>query len=292
MTANAIIERPPWLKKRLVMNNAPAGTSKILSEEAIHTVCSSAFCPNQNECLSHGQATFLLLGDVCTRACAFCAVKKGMPQAAGRGESFAVTETVKKLGLRYAVLTSVTRDDLEDGGASQFVNVIRAIRQYSKEVKVEVLTPDFKGNEKAVKTVIDASPDVFGHNIETVERLYFTVRAGADYHRSLNLLRYVKKLNPSGLTKSSIMAGLGESAEELLSAMKDLRQAGCDILTIGQYLRPRKDNLSVAKYVKPREFGRFKEAALGLGFKYCASGPFVRSSYLAEEAYNSIKGAL
>ena len=290
--ANIITERPSWLKKRLVMNSAPAGTSNILSEEAIHTVCASAFCPNQNECLSNGQATFLLLGDLCTRTCAFCAVKKGMPQAAGGDESFAVTETVKKLDLRYVVLTSVTRDDLEDGGAGQFVNVIRSIRQYSKGIKIEVLTPDFRGNGEAVRRVSDAKPDVFGQNIETVERLYRTVRAGADYHRSLNLLRYVKKLNASGLTKSSIMVGLGESEEELLSAMKDIRRAGCDILTIGQYLRSRPDNLPVAKYIRPQEFDKFKEAALEMGFKYCASGPFVRSSYLAEEAYNSIKGAL
>ncbi len=281
--------RPPWLKKRLIQNSALADTRKILSEERIHTVCESSICPNQNECFANSQATFLLLGDICTRGCAFCSAKRGSAKGViDEDEPRRILDAVRRLGLRYVVITSVTRDDLEDGGADHFAKTICLIKKYSQSIKIEVLIPDFKGDRKAIERVTEAGPDVFGHNIETVERLYKRARAGADYNRSLELLRYVKEIKPLQLTKSSIMAGLGEEAGEVFSAMKDLREAYCDILTIGQYLRPRQDNMPVSKYVTPREFGRYKEMALKLGFKHVLSGPFVRSSYLAEEAYRFV----
>ena len=283
---NTVISRPHWLKKQLIISDAAANTRKILSDENIHTVCGSSICPNQNECFSKGQATFLLLGDICTRGCAFCSAKIGAAGNVDEDEPRRISDAIVKLGIRYAVITSVTRDDLEDGGAGQFAKTARLIRGNPDPVKVEFLTPDFKGDKEAVKIAAEASPEVFGHNIETVERLYESVRSGADYGRSLELLRYVKELNPRQLTKSSIMVGLGEREEEVLKVMQDLRGAGCDILTIGQYLRPGRDNLLAVKYVTPEEFGAYNESALGLGFKYVLSGPFVRSSYLAEECYN------
>ena len=289
---NTIVARPPWLKKRLVMNNALTDTKRVLSECGVHTVCESGICPNQNECFSNGHATFLLLGDLCTRSCAFCSVKQGLPPAIDRDEPRRIADAVKALALSYVVLTSVTRDDLEDGGAGHFADAIRSIRQCSADVRIEVLTPDFMGDRRAIEIATDAEPEVFGHNIETVESLYAAARAGADYHRSLELLRYVKRIDASQLTKSSIMVGLGEREEEILVTLEDLREAGCDIVTIGQYLRPRRDNLPIARYVTPEEFGRYKISALRLGFKYVSSGPFVRSSYLAEEAYYSIKGRM
>lgn len=284
-----ITARPPWLKKRLVLNSAYARTRIAVSEGGIHTVCASSLCPNQNECFSRAQATFLLLGDVCTRACAFCSVKKGRPFSC-EDETEKVFDAIAKLGIRYAVLTSVTRDDLEDGGARQFADVVRLVKSDPRNIRVEVLTPDFKGDKQAIKTVADSAPDVFGHNIETVESLYSHVRPGAVYSRSLELLRYVKELNPRQLAKSSIMVGLGEKDEDLFAAIRDLREAGCDILTIGQYLRPGPENIAVTKYVLPEDFDRYRVMALSLGFKYVASGPFVRSSYMAEDAYHACKG--
>jgi lipoyl synthase len=282
---NTIIQRPLWLKKRLVVNKTYASTREMLVGAGVNTVCESARCPNQNECFSRGEATFLLLGDVCTRACAFCSAKKGIPEPLDPDEPARIVEAAKKLDLRYLVLTSVTRDDLGDGGAGQFADVVRALRVSLKDLKVEVLIPDFKGDAAAIKKVVEAKPDVFAHNLETVKRLYVKARSGADYSRSLDILRITKKYSPRLLTKSSIMVGLGEEDKEFFAAMADLRDAQCDILTIGQYLRARKENMPVAKYVTPEEFERYKEAALNLGFKYVASGPFVRSSYRAEEIY-------
>lgn len=288
---NTVIQRPPWLKKRLVRNSALDNTRRILSEKRIHTVCESSICPNQNECFSNSQATFLLLGDLCTRGCAFCSAKRGSPRGfVDTNEPRRVVDAIRSLGLQYVVITSVTRDDLKDGGAYHFVAAISLIKKYFKSIKIEVLIPDFKGDRKAIERVVKAGPDVFGHNIETVERLYGLVRAGASYSRSLELLRYVKEIEPLQLTKSSIMVGLGEDTREALSAMKDLRKAGCDILTIGQYLSPRADNLPVSKYVTPQEFDQYKEMAMKLGFRYVLSGPFVRSSYLADEVYNKTIG--
>ncbi len=286
---------PSWLKKRLIVNDALYDTLKILSEAKVKTICASSGCPNQNECFSKAQATFLILGDRCTRSCAFCNCRAGLNLPYGPAEKDMlpvdpskpekIAAVIGRLALKYAVITSVTRDDLEDGGAAQFVKVIRSIRRLSGDVRIEVLVPDFKGNFASIKMISGAAPDVLGHNIETVRRLYETVRAFADYDRSLRLLKYVKKINPRQRTKSSIMVGLGENEEEVFSAMEDLRDTGCDMLAIGQYLRPGKDNIPVARYVTPAEFGRYKAKAAELGFKYTASGPFVRSSYNAEEYY-------
>lgn len=283
---NAQIEKPAWLKKRLITDDAVSGTRTMLEESGLDTVCRSSLCPNQNECFSKGQATFLLLGDTCTRACGFCSVRKdAAPAARPGGDPGKIADTVRKLGLKYAVITSVTRDDLKDGGAGEFAEAVKSIKRLMPGTKVEVLTPDFKGNAESVKTVAESSPDVFGHNIETVKRLYSTVRRGSKYRRSLKLLKYVKKINPSQLTKSSIMVGLGESLRDLSATIKDLKSVGCDILTIGQYLRPHQDNLPVRRYVTPEEFDSYKAMATKAGFKFVLSGPFVRSSYRAEECY-------
>lgn len=288
--ANAQIEKPAWLKKRLITDEAVSGTRAILAESGLETVCRSSLCPNQNECFSSGQATFLLLGDTCTRACGFCSVKKGLPSAKYDGESERIANTIRKMGLKYVVLTSVTRDDLDDGGAGEFVKAVGCIKRILPEIKVEVLTPDFKGRHESIRAVAESVPDVFGHNIETVKRLYSIARRGSKYRRSLKLLKYVKKVNRLQLTKSSIMVGLGESSRDVSATIKDLRGVGCDILTIGQYLRPLQDNLPVRRYVTPEEFDRYKEMALLAGFKFVLAGPFVRSSYRAEEAYLGVKG--
>ena len=288
MANTVITERPSWLKKRLAAAGAEFEARKILSEEGVLTVCESALCPNRNECFANKQATFLLLGDICTRDCSFCSVKRGVPRAPDNTEPARIAEAARRLDIRYAVVTSVTRDDLEDGGARQFADVIGSLRSSSRAIKVEILTPDFKGDPEALRRVIEARPDVFGHNIETVGRLYPTVRSGAGYRRSLGLLRRAKDIRASQLTKSSIMVGLGEGENDILAAMRDLREAGCDILTIGQYLRPAQANIPVSRYVTPEEFEKYKESAVRLGFRYVASGPFVRSSYMAEKIYTTI----
>jgi len=289
--AYAQIERPAWIKKRLVADKAISGIRAILAESGLKTVCGASLCPNQNECLSKGQATFLLLGDACTRSCGFCSVKNG-PTAHELDveEPDRIADAVGKMGLRYVVLTSVTRDDLADGGAGEFAKTVRCVKRIRPEIKVEVLTPDFKGSPDAIRAVVESGPDVFGHNIETVKRLYSAARRGSKYRRSLKLLKYVKKVKGSQLTKSSIMVGLGEDPRDLSSTIRDLKDAGCDILTIGQYLRPLQDNLPVRRYVPPEEFDRYKEMALSAGFKHVLAGPFVRSSYLAEEAYLAAVG--
>ena len=288
---NTVIKRPPWLKKRLFSNEALTDTRNILSGGRIHTVCESSVCPNQNECFANSQATFLLLGDICTRGCAFCSAKRGSAQALDQDEPRRILDTVRRLGLRYVVITSVTRDDLEDGGAGHFARTVDLIKKHSRNIKIEVLIPDFKGGRKSIEKVVEAGPDVFGHNIETIERLYASARTGADYKRSLELLRYVKEIEPLQITKSSIMVGLGEDRDEIFPAMKDLREADCDILTIGQYLKSRQDNLPVSRYVTPQEFSGYRDAAMKIGFKVVLSGPFVRSSYLAEEIYyQTVKG--
>jgi len=260
-----------------------------LAELGLGTVCESALCPNLNECFSRKHAAFLILGDACTRACGFCSVRKSAPQPPDPSEPLKVSEAVKRLGLDYAVITSVTRDDLPDGGANQFVKTIGAIRLFSPTVKIEVLVPDFGGEIRSIEAVLDAGPDVFGHNIETVRRLYPIARPEADYARSLELLKFVKALAPRQVTKAGIMLGLGEAEEEVIDTFKDIRRTGCDILTIGQYLRPRAGNLPVRKFYAPEEFERYRRIGeKELGFRYAASGPFVRSSYQAEEIFEEI----
>lgn len=277
-------KRPEWLKAP-----APAGDNfsqikDLVERLRLNTVCSSAACPNMGECWNHRTATFMILGNFCTRRCGFCAVQKGAPLEVDHDEPRRVAEACETLGLRYAVVTSVNRDDQPDGGAGLFAATIRAIRARIPECRVEVLIPDFQGDEEALRTVIDASPDVLNHNIETVPRLYRQVRMGARYERSLELLSRAREMNPTIPTKSGVMVGLGESNEEVIETLQNMREHGVEIATIGQYLRPMPMNLPVLRYVTPEEFAGFKSAGLAMGFKHVESGPLVRSSYHAHEA--------
>lgn len=255
----------------------------------LHTVCESAHCPNRADCFARATATFMILGNTCTRHCTFCAVGKGMPEAVDPEEPEHVLEAVKKLGIRYAVITSVTRDDLPDGGASHFAAVIRKIREYDDGILVEVLIPDFKGVLSALKEVADAFPSVINHNVETVPRLYPGVRPEADYRRSIELLRTVKILDRNIVTKSGIMLGLGERREEVLQVMADLRDAGCNVLTVGQYLSPSLKHHPVFRYVPEDEFRDYEKAGKEMGFSAVVSGALVRSSYHAADAFDSTK---
>lgn len=268
-----------FAKKRISLSELTR-LKKILRQARLHTVCESALCPNIGECFCKGTATFLIAGDICTRGCRFCAVTKGTPLALDPDESRRIALTAKELGLRYAVITSVTRDDLNDGGAGHFAAAIAELRSLMPDLKIEVLVPDFGGSRAAAEAVFNARPDVFAHNIETVPRLYGIARSTADYRRSLDLIGWAKG---AGLTtKSGIMLGLGEREAEILTAMDDLRSAGCDILTIGQYLAPSKSNYPVQSIIPDEQFSRLKNLALDKGFLSCASGSYVRSSYLAE----------
>lgn len=257
---------------------------------SLHTVCRNAHCPNIGQCFKAKTATFMILGNICTRGCRFCAVGKGVPAAPDKDEPARVAEAVKKLGLKHAVITSVTRDDLPDGGAGQFAGVIRRIRETNPGATVEVLIPDFKGHMEALGTVVDAGPDIINHNVETVPRLYPRVRPRASYGRSLRLLESVKRFNPAIITKSGMMVGLGETEAEVVEVFGDLLGVGCDILTIGQYLRPSKNHLPVEEYVTPQKFDHYKTTALDMGFRYVAAGPLVRSSYKAIEGIRSLRG--
>lgn len=286
----ALNTNPPWLKKRLISSRQSIETSRILSKLRLNTVCESAACPNLNECFSKQSATFLILGRSCTRNCLFCSVEKGLPERPDLSEPCRIREAVARLNLDYVVITSVTRDDLEDGGAGQFTKVIDAIRTLYDSIRVEVLVPDFQGKMDSVRQVLRAKPDVFSHNVETVRSLYPSVRQKADYKRSLGILRSAKSASNHQITKSGIMVGLGESDGEMLETIGEIQKTGCDILTIGQYLRPTRANLPVKNYITPKEFERYGEFAMNLGFKSVASGPFVRSSYKAGEVYNKIRG--
>jgi len=274
--------RPEWLKVRLPAGERYASLRKLIHKQQLHTVCESARCPNVGECWGSGTATFLILGDTCTRACKFCAVKTGLPPAYDLDEPRRIAEAVRRMNLEYAVVTSVDRDDLEDGGAFVFAETIRLTRESSPAIRIEVLIPDLRGNEQALRTIVAARPDVLAHNVETVPRLYPMVRAGSRFRRSLKLLAAVKAFHTVMITKSSIMLGLGERTDEVLETMRNLREAAVDILTLGQYLQPTRDQLPVARYYSPDEFRDLREAALALGFSHVASGPLVRSSYHAE----------
>jgi lipoic acid synthetase len=280
--------KPPWLKRRIPSGAAYQQIQKLLKKSKLHTVCQEARCPNLGECFSHGTATFLILGDRCTRNCGFCAVAHGPLGAPAPEEPARVAEAVKGMGLRHVVITSVTRDDLPDGGARQFAETIRAIQKKTPDARVEVLIPDFQGSLSALKTVIDAHPHVLNHNIETVPRLYPSVRPGAIYERSLQLLMRVQNLDPSIPTKSGLMLGLGETPEEIRQTLLDLLQVGCSLLTLGQYLQPSKEHLPVVRFIPPAEFDRWRDRALQMGFMEVASGPFVRSSYHAEELFQNL----
>jgi len=279
----APLPKPEWLKARAPVGENYHNLKRLARSLELHTVCESAQCPNIGECWNHGTATFMMLGNLCTRRCGFCAVPKGRPHPIDYDEPRRVAEAVATLGLRHAVITSVDRDDDLLGGARVFAMVIEEIRRQAPGCRVEVLIPDFQGKQEAIKIVSDARPDVLNHNTETVPRLYRVARAGSRYERSLDLLRYAKELRPDGVTKSGVMVGLGEETRELLEVFRDLAATGCDILTVGQYLRPSRDHLPIARLYTPREFAELKTEALKMGFRHVESGPLVRSSYHAHE---------
>jgi len=275
--------KPEWLKIKLTTGENFKALKQIMRGNTLHTVCEEARCPNIHECWANRTATFMILGNVCTRACRFCAVNSGRPTELDLAEPARVAEAVVKMGLRHVVVTSVARDDLADGGASVFAETIRAVRRASPFCSVEVLIPDFLGDEEALRIVLDAKPDMLNHNVETVERLSDRVRSKAKYGRSLELLERSKRYAPSIPTKSSIMVGLGETRDEIRRTMDDLRRAQVDVLTIGQYLQPTKKHLRVVKYYTPQEFAEMREEGLQRGFRHVESGPLVRSSYHAHE---------
>jgi lipoyl synthase len=276
--------KPEWLRIKVQGGQERAAVEALLAKLSLHTVCEEAGCPNMMECFSKSTATFMILGRICSRNCTFCNVEKGNPGLVDANEPDNVAKAVAELKLKYAVITSVTRDDLPDGGAAHFASVIGKVRQYNENVTLEVLIPDFGGNIEALESVIYAKPEVINHNIETVPRLYPAVRPMALYTRSLELLKHVKNTDGDIFTKSGIMVGLGEMEGEVVQVLEDLRSAACDFLTIGQYLAPSRQHLPVVEYIHPDIFDRYKETALRLGFKHVASGPLVRSSYHAHQA--------
>lgn len=281
---------PAWFKQKPPDPPIMLSMEGLLHGMNLHTICESAHCPNIGGCFSRGTATFLILGDVCTRCCTFCAVKKGVPLPVNESEPQHMLKAVEKLGLNYVVITSVTRDDLADGGASQFVRVINLLHEGRKDITVEVLIPDFLGSTKSLKAVVEACPEVINHNVETVPRLYPEVRSGANYRRSVALLSEVKRLNPAIVTKSGLMLGLGETGEEVIEVMRDLRETGCDLLTIGQYLQPSPEHHPVVRFVPPEEFSEYEQIGRDMGFADVASAPLVRSSFRAAELYAKVKG--
>jgi lipoic acid synthetase len=276
-------EIPPWIRVRVSEGENFKELKGLVQQRRLHTVCEEARCPNIFDCWSRRTATFMILGDVCTRACRFCAVTSGRPTELDLGEPLRVAESVAQLGLRHAVITSVDRDDLADGGSGIFARTIRAIRRRSPGTTIEVLTPDFQGDLEAVRTVVEARPDIFNHNTETVPRLYARIRPKAVYANSLALLRHVKQLAPSMVTKSGLMVGLGEDEDELVDVFRNMRAHDIDVLTVGQYLRPTKKHAEVVRYYRPEEFARLKDVAMQLGFRHVEAGPLVRSSYHADE---------
>ena len=281
---------PEWLKVKAPGSAGYLELRQIVKSEGLNTVCEEARCPNIGECWDRGTATFMVLGDICTRACSYCAVKTGMPTTLDLQEPARLAETVERLGLRYAVITSVDRDDLPDGGAFIFAQCIRQIRKRLPSCKVEVLIPDFQGDVDALATVMDAKPDTLNHNIETVRRVFGRVRPKGDYDMSLELLSNAKRLDKAAVTKSGMMVGLGESWNEILETMQDLRAVDCDLLTIGQYLRPSDKHAPLARWYTPGEFDELRHEGERLGFRHVASGPLVRSSYHADEQHAAASG--
>ncbi len=280
---------PAWFRQKPPEPETMVTMKELLEELSLNTICQSAHCPNIGQCFSRKTATFLILGDVCTRHCTFCAVKRGVPSSVDESEPQHLLEAVEKLDLSYVVITSVTRDDLADGGASQFVRVINLLHQSRNGIAVEVLVPDFLGSTEALKAVVEAGSEVINHNVETVPRLYPEVRPGADFRRSIELLFRVKKLNPQIVTKSGLMLGLGETREEVIEVMSDLREAGCDLLTIGQYLQPSPKHHPVVRFVPPEEFSEYEQIGRDRGFADVASAPLVRSSFKAAELYSKVR---
>ena len=284
---------PDWIRAKKLNLRSLHEVKSLLRERDLHSVCESLACPNRTECFSRGTATFMILGDVCTRSCGFCNVTTGRPYAPPSAEEpRSVAETARRMGLRHVVVTSVTRDDLLDGGAQQFAETIRELRDAVPRVVVEVLTPDFRGNFDAVRTVVEAKPDYFNHNVETVPRLYDYVRPGSRFPRSVAVLAEAKRIDPTVTTKSGLMLGLGERREEVLDTLAQLRQAEVEIVTIGQYLQPKREKLDVVEYIHPTVFDEYREMGEELGFKAVFSGPFVRSSYMADLVAHDAKAAI
>lgn len=283
---------PLWLQRNVLLNDKSRKVHALVQEFNLKTVCQSARCPNRNECFSNGTATFMILGDICTRGCAFCSVPKGKPELGAeswelRGEPKNIAQAAKILRLKHVVITSVNRDDLPDQGSNHFAKVILELKRETPNVTIEVLTPDFKGDKQCIETIVNASPNIYNHNLETVPRLYKKVRPGAIYLRSLELIRYVKELNKDIITKSGLMLGLGEEKNEIIQVMQDLFIYGCDYLTLGQYMQPTKTSLPVYRYLFPQEFEELKTIGYKIGFKKVFSGPLVRSSYHAQELHTS-----
>ena len=279
---------PDWIRTKSLAGTHE--TKHLLRRYGLTTVCEEARCPNRSECFSRPTATFMIMGACCTRNCGFCSVTSSLPGPLNRNEPENVAGAAAEMRLRYVVITSVTRDDLPDGGAGHFADTIRAVRRRLPSTKVEVLTPDFMGDVEALKTVLEAGPDVFNHNVETVQRLYPQVRPQADYRRSLDVLRRAKGIAPDIYVKSGFMLGLGERSEEVIGLLEELRQSGCDFITIGQYLRPSRNNLPVVEYIRPEVFEELRLKALDMGFRYVASAPLVRSSMNASEMYSAVPG--
>ncbi|HDY67269.1 MAG TPA: lipoyl synthase [Candidatus Scalindua sp.] len=281
-------KRPNWLRVKLPQGKEYHRLKNVLRSAGLHTVCEEAICPNIGECFGQGTATFLILGDVCTRRCNFCAVTKGHPSILDEDEPERIARVVKQIDLRHVVITSVTRDDLPDGGAKIYARTIRSIRTYNSTCTIEVLIPDFKGSEEALEIVLKEYPDILNHNLETVPRLYPDVRLQADYEFSLSLLEKVNVIHPGCITKSGLILGMGEEYDEIIDVMKDLREVDCDILTIGQYLSPGKEYIPIKRYYHPEEFKRLKYEGEKMGFKHVESGPLVRSSYHAAAQFNFV----
>ncbi|ANE45086.1 lipoyl synthase [Paenibacillus swuensis] len=287
MAVDSKAKKPEWLKIKLTTGDNYKEIKEMMRSKTLHTVCEEAKCPNIYECWANRTATFMILGDICTRACRFCAVKTGLPTELDLQEPERVAEAAAQMNLQHAVITSVARDDLKDGGASIFAATVKAVRERLPLCSVEVLIPDFMGEESSLRIVMDAKPDILNHNIETVERMSNRVRAKAKYKRSLQLLQRAKAMNPNIPTKSSIMLGVGEEWNEIIQAMEDLRAVDCNIMTIGQYLQPTKQHLDVVRFYPPEEFAVLKEEGMKRGFSHVESGPFVRSSYHAHEQVQS-----
>jgi lipoyl synthase len=281
--------KPSWIKVRLPSNPVFFSTKALISDLRLHTVCESAQCPNRWECWSQGTATFMIAGDRCTRACGFCAVTTAKPFALEEDEPHRVAEAVTRMKLKHVVITAVARDDLNDGGANHFARVIRAIREMDPSIIIEVLVPDFHADDLSIQTVLDAGPEIYNHNMETVERLTPVVRSRAKYRTSLQVLQRAKELSPRTVTKSGIMLGLGETEPEIFQTMDDLREVGCQVLTIGQYLRPTPNHLPVVEYITPEQFDLYGEIARKKGFEHVASGPLVRSSYHAADFHPVVR---
>jgi lipoic acid synthetase len=285
----AILKKPSWIKVKAPISAGYLSTKNLISKAKLNTVCESASCPNIGECWNKGHATVMILGDICTRKCGFCNIKSGAPNDIDILEPIRLAKAISQLNLRHVVITSVDRDDLKDGGANQFVRSINEIKKLAPKTTIEVLTPDFQRKEGAIEKIISAKPDVFNHNLETVSRLYKTVRRGASYHHSLNLLKYAKELSSKIFTKSGIMVGLGEKIEEVEILLQDLRLANVDFVTIGQYMQPTKKHLSVARYLTIEEFNKLESIAYKMGFLLVSSSPLTRSSYHADDDFYKLK---